>query len=58
MARNAVGAQSARVLTDIDPSEVIAHGAAVWARRVQREPRRFIIDSTSNLNYDVNYDEL
>jgi molecular chaperone DnaK (HSP70) len=58
MAKNAVGSQSAKVLTDIDPSEVVAYGAAVWARRVQREPRRFMIDSTSNLDHDISHDEL
>ena len=28
-------------MTEIEPSEVVAHGAAVWARMTQKHPERF-----------------
>lgn len=44
IARKVVGTKAVRVLTSIDPSEVTAFGAAVWARLVQQERHRFMIE--------------
>lgn len=38
IAREAVGTKTVEIMTDIDPSEAVAHGAAVWARMVQTLP--------------------
>jgi phenolic acid decarboxylase len=31
-----------KLMTDIDPSETVAHGAAVWAKFVQEHPDEFV----------------
>ncbi|KAH7384460.1 hypothetical protein BKA66DRAFT_462239 [Pyrenochaeta sp. MPI-SDFR-AT-0127] len=40
-ALNAVGTGVVKLLTEIKPSEVVAHGAAVWARMTQHHPEHF-----------------
>lgn len=42
LARRAVGTQVVKVMMEIDPADVVAHGAAVWARMTQQSPQRFI----------------
>ncbi|KAF1358551.1 hypothetical protein EJ07DRAFT_123746 [Lizonia empirigonia] len=58
MACKAVGTETARVMTDIDPAEVVAHGAAVWARLVQQFPRTFVIETGNRVDEVVGRDEL
>jgi hypothetical protein len=36
-----VGTEAVRLITDIDASELVAYGAAVWARMTQQHPERF-----------------
>jgi hypothetical protein len=43
MALEAVGTEEVNLMTDIDPSEVVSHGAAIWARITQQHPENFII---------------
>lgn len=42
----------------IDPAEVVAHGAAVWARLVQQFPRTFVIETGNRVEDVVGRDEL
>lgn len=58
LARHAVGTTTATIMTELDPSEVVAHGAAVWARNVQRSPRAFVIETGNRVDELVEHDEL
>lgn len=40
-AREAVGHEQVELITDIEPSEVVAHGAAVWARTIREKSENF-----------------
>lgn len=55
MARKAIGMEIVKVISEIDPSETVAHGAAVIARKIQEEPHKFVIEQPSG---DVRHDEL
>lgn len=57
-ARRAVGTKIVRIMTSIEPPEVVAYGAAVWARLVQRSPRTFIIQTGNRVDESLNHDEL
>jgi hypothetical protein len=37
----AIGTKAVRALAEFKPSEVVAHGAAVWARMTQEYPEYF-----------------
>jgi hypothetical protein len=37
-----VGTEEVKLMTDFVPSEVVAHGAAVFSRLTQENPERFI----------------
>jgi hypothetical protein len=41
VALNAVGSKEVKLTTEIEPSEVVAHGAAVWARMTEERPEDF-----------------
>jgi hypothetical protein len=41
VAVNAVGTGVVKLMTDIDPAEVVAHGGAVLARMIQQRPEEF-----------------
>lgn len=43
LARGVVGTDTARIMTEIPNSEVVARGAAAWARRTAAHPWRFIV---------------
>ncbi|KAF1842212.1 uncharacterized protein K460DRAFT_435543 [Cucurbitaria berberidis CBS 394.84] len=55
MAYRAVGTQMVSVMTEIAPTDVVAHGAAVWARLVQQFPDNFVTESGNKI---VEHDEL
>ena len=55
IAQQTIGTDVVAVLTEIDPVDVIAHGAAVFARRTKMVPEKFIIQAG---NYIVDHDEL
>jgi hypothetical protein len=38
-----VGTEEVKLMTEIDPSEVVAHGSAVWAKLVKDHPEYFVI---------------
>jgi hypothetical protein len=42
IALKAVGTETVKLVTDLAPSEVVPHGAAMWARLVQGPPKGFI----------------
>jgi hypothetical protein len=42
IALTAVGTDEVKLMTEIEPSEVVAHGAAIWAQRTQRNPEKFM----------------
>jgi hypothetical protein len=50
LARGVVGTDTARIMTGIPNSEVVARGAAAWARRTAAYPRRFIIQQGNYLS--------
>lgn len=56
MTRKAVGTEAVKVLTEFEPSEVVARGAAVYAQLSQQDPRPY----RRHLGYriDDEYDEL
>lgn len=58
MARRAVGTEIVKVMTDIDPSEVLAHGAAVLAQWVMQDPKTFMVDKSVLETEDWEHDEL
>ncbi|KAF2123917.1 hypothetical protein P153DRAFT_303421 [Dothidotthia symphoricarpi CBS 119687] len=55
IAKMAVGTEVVNVVTDIDPTEAVAHGAAVWARLTQQFPQNFLSQCTVNFRQ---HDEL
>jgi hypothetical protein len=54
----AVGTDVVRLMTDIDPSEVVAHGAAVWARMMQQQPEDFMTHDGNKLPSDEEWVEI
>jgi hypothetical protein len=54
----AVGTNVVRLMTDIDPSEVVAHGAAVWARMMQQNPEDFMTHDGNRLPSDEEWAEI
>lgn len=56
--RDAVGSESAKIMTDIKPFDVVPRGAAVWARHVQREAWKFMIVGGNVLDYETSHGEL
>ena len=48
-----MGTEVVQVMTEIEPSEVVAHGAAVWARMTQEHPELF----TTSRGYQIPDDE-
>ncbi|KAH7388822.1 hypothetical protein BKA66DRAFT_558755 [Pyrenochaeta sp. MPI-SDFR-AT-0127] len=57
MAKQAVGTETVKIMTDIDPPEVVAHGAAVWARLTQQIPQVFMPDAGNGIS-PLGHDEL
>lgn len=49
MVKRIVGTEAVQIMTEIDPSEVVAHGAAVWARLTQQIPQVFIPDAGNKI---------
>jgi hypothetical protein len=43
LAQGVVGTDTAKIMTEIPVSDVVARGAAAWARRTKTQPHRFII---------------
>lgn len=56
--QKAVGSESPKIMTEIVPSEVVAYGAAVWARMVQQEPHYFKIEDGNRPDYVTSHNEL
>jgi hypothetical protein len=42
IALRVVGTSEVKLMTEIEHSEVVAYGAAIWARRTQQRPEKFI----------------
>jgi hypothetical protein len=55
IARKVVGTEGLQYVTEVDPSEVVAHGAAQYARMVQKMPHAF---KTSEGNVVAEHEEL
>lgn len=53
IALDAVGTEAVKLMTDFEPSEVVAHGAAVFARLTQEHPEHFISKSTNRVPDDA-----
>lgn len=49
IALDAVGTETVKLLTDFKPSELVAHGAAIFARLTQDHPEYFISRSTNKV---------
>ncbi|KAF2029127.1 hypothetical protein EK21DRAFT_68303 [Setomelanomma holmii] len=52
----AVGTEEVRLLAEIDPSEVVAHGAAFWARMTQRNPEAFVVHGGNKIPDEEDFD--
>jgi hypothetical protein len=53
-----VGTDVAKLMTDIDPTEVVGHGAAVWARMMQERPEDFQTHDGNILPSDEEWAEM
>lgn len=49
IALDAVGTENVKLMTDFEPSEVVAHGAAIFSRLTQDHPEYFISRSTNKV---------
>jgi len=57
LAQGIVGTDTASIMTEIPNNEVVARGAAAWARRTAAHPRRFIVEQ-GNYPSPHEHDEL
>jgi hypothetical protein len=55
IALDAVGTSVVKLMTQIDPSEVIAYGAAAWARMMQQHPELFVSTDCQLIPSDEEY---
>jgi NAD(P)H-hydrate repair Nnr-like enzyme with NAD(P)H-hydrate dehydratase domain len=47
-----VGTDQVKLMTDIDPLEVVAHGAAVWARITHEQAEDFLVPDGNKIADD------
>jgi hypothetical protein len=57
LAQSVVGTDTAKIMTEIPVSEVVARGAAAWARKTKATPHKFVIEQ-GNFPSPHEHDEL
>jgi hypothetical protein len=57
-ALEAVGTEKVKLLTDFEPSEVVAHGAAVFSRLTQEHPEHFGTTTGNIISDDKEWAEM
>lgn len=58
VALQAVGTKDVKLMTDIEPAEVVAHGAAAFARLTQEHPEYFNTRSSNKVPDDAYWAEV